>query len=182
MDLWINTWVNVYIWYLRIEDLLSSENIWQKSHVLLFICKLIILSWTVFGKMFAKRLAKGFRKTSNECVFWEQIVNVLYHSRSQGRFVSSTSKSSSFLYSYSFELNPDWTESYSPQPEIHEYLERVANKYDIGKHVEFEKRVMKTTWNEKTNKWTIELDTGEVNPIPLLLYVFENSKGPKLCR
>ena len=44
---------------------LSSKNIWQKSHVLLIIYKLIILSQTVIGKSFAKPLAKVFRKTSN---------------------------------------------------------------------------------------------------------------------
>ena len=68
----------------------------------------------------------------------------------------------SLFFSYSFELNPDWTESYSVQPEIQEYLERIANKYDLGKHAEFGKRVTKTTWNEQTSKWSIELDNGEV--------------------
>ena len=51
------------------------------------------------------------------------------------------------LFSYSFEPNADWRQKYSSQPEIQEYLERVAYKYDIGKHVDFGKRVMKTTWN-----------------------------------
>ena len=67
------------------------------------------------------------------------------------------------IFSFSFDPNPDWSQSYSPQPEIQEYLEQVANKYDIGKHVEFGKRVMKSTWNEATNKWNIELDNGEVS-------------------
>jgi len=29
------------------------------------------------------------------------------------------------LYSFSFRLNPDWTRSYSPQPEILDYLKRL---------------------------------------------------------
>ena len=36
--------------------------------------------------------------------------------------------------SYSFEHNPDWTKSYSSQPEIHEYLGKVANKYDSKRY------------------------------------------------
>ena len=44
----------------HIEHLLSSKNI------CLLICKLIIPPQTVIGKIFAKPLAKGFRKTSND--------------------------------------------------------------------------------------------------------------------
>src|SRR5690349_8214495 len=32
------------------------------------------------------------------------------------------------LYSYSFALNPDWSKSFSPQPEIQAYIERVARE------------------------------------------------------
>ena len=64
--------------------------------------------------------------------------------------------------SYSFEHNPDWTKSYSSQPEIHEYLGKVANKYDIVKDIEFGKKVMKTTWNEAISKWIVDLENGEV--------------------
>jgi len=35
----------------------------------------------------------------------------------------------SHLYSYSFELNPDWSRSFSPQGEIQDYLRRGAVVY-----------------------------------------------------
>src|SRR3954469_6971817 len=42
----------------------------------------------------------------------------------------------SHLYSYSFELNPRWSRSFSPQPEIQDYLRSVAAKYNVGsKHL-----------------------------------------------
>ena len=37
----------------------------------------------------------------------------------------------SHLYSYSFELNPDWTYSSSPGAEIQEYFEGVAQRYGV---------------------------------------------------
>ena len=37
----------------------------------------------------------------------------------------------SHLYSYSFELNPDWSMEFSPQEEILHYLERCAEKYGV---------------------------------------------------
>src|SRR3954447_22117896 len=42
----------------------------------------------------------------------------------------------SHLYSYSFELNPRWSRSFSPQPEIQDYLRSVAEKYAVAdKHL-----------------------------------------------
>src|SRR6195952_2536981 len=41
----------------------------------------------------------------------------------------------SHLYSYSFELNPGWSRSFSPQPEIQSYLRRTAEKYGVRSHV-----------------------------------------------
>src|SRR5881628_2129374 len=35
------------------------------------------------------------------------------------------------LYSFSFAPNPDWSRSFSPQPEIHAYLERTARESGV---------------------------------------------------
>ena len=37
----------------------------------------------------------------------------------------------SFLYSYSFELNPEWSASFSPHNEILDYLKFCVKKYGI---------------------------------------------------
>ena len=47
----------------------------------------------------------------------------------------------SHLYSYSFELNPDWSQRYARQPEIRAYLERCADDYGVTKHVSLQTRV-----------------------------------------
>ena len=39
------------------------------------------------------------------------------------------------LYSISFAPNPDWPRSYSAQPEIQAYLQGVADRYDVRRHV-----------------------------------------------
>ncbi len=38
------------------------------------------------------------------------------------------------LYSFSFARNPDWSSSYSPQPEIQAYLRRVADDHGAPRH------------------------------------------------
>ena len=42
----------------------------------------------------------------------------------------------SYWYSYSFEPNPDWSYRFSYGPEFREYIERVAEKYDVMSAVE----------------------------------------------
>ena len=37
----------------------------------------------------------------------------------------------SHMYSFSFEQNPHWSRSFSPQPEILDYLRGVATKYGL---------------------------------------------------
>ena len=43
----------------------------------------------------------------------------------------------SFLYSYSFELNPSWSNLCAPHTEILNYLQHCVNKYDLEKHIKF---------------------------------------------
>lgn len=40
-------------------------------------------------------------------------------------------------YTYSFELNPDWSSTFATGAEIQAYFERVADKYDVRRHVRF---------------------------------------------
>src|ERR1700748_3748124 len=47
----------------------------------------------------------------------------------------------SHFYSYSFELNPNWSRSFSPQAEIQGYLRDVATKYDLADRLRFDTEV-----------------------------------------
>ncbi|KAI9253061.1 putative flavoprotein [Helicostylum pulchrum] len=63
----------------------------------------------------------------------------------------------SHLYSLSFEPNPNWSQKFSPQKEILEYMHRVANKYDVLPQIQFETSVVSATWLEDKKKWQLEL-------------------------
>ncbi len=41
----------------------------------------------------------------------------------------------SHLYSFSFAPNPDWSNTYSPQPEIRDYLRRCAEEFGVRSHI-----------------------------------------------
>ncbi len=67
----------------------------------------------------------------------------------------------SHLYSYSFEVKPDWSRPYAPQPEILTYLEGVAQKYGVAEACEFGRTVERAEWNDADSKWTVHLADGE---------------------
>jgi cation diffusion facilitator CzcD-associated flavoprotein CzcO len=66
----------------------------------------------------------------------------------------------SHLYSFSFELNPEWSQRYARQPEIREYLERCVKKYALEPHLQLGSAVRAATWDEARATWRLELENG----------------------
>lgn len=66
----------------------------------------------------------------------------------------------SHLYSFSFELNPDWSETYSPQPEIYAYLKRTAEKYGVFEKILFNHNVVDIAWDTESRNWRLETSSG----------------------
>lgn len=64
------------------------------------------------------------------------------------------------LYSYSFELNPEWTQPYAPQREIQAYLERCADKYGVRPYLRLGVGVKAAEYEEATATWRLTLDDG----------------------
>jgi cation diffusion facilitator CzcD-associated flavoprotein CzcO len=67
----------------------------------------------------------------------------------------------SSLYSYSFALKPDWTESYPSQPELWEYLRQIAARHGLGEYLRFGQDVTAARWDEQSRRWRISTTTCE---------------------
>ncbi|MBJ7452375.1 MAG: NAD(P)/FAD-dependent oxidoreductase [Blastococcus sp.] len=65
------------------------------------------------------------------------------------------------LYSFSFALNPDWGRSYSEQPEIQAYLQRVAEDFDVRRHCVFGAEVTGALWDDDARRWLVSTAAGE---------------------
>ncbi|CAO3618430.1 unnamed protein product [Mucor fragilis] len=78
----------------------------------------------------------------------------------------------SHLYSFSFELNPNWSQEYSGQKEIFEYMRSVARKHHIYEQTQFNTEVIRASWIEQSKKWEIELKTNESKETQTRLYDF----------
>jgi cation diffusion facilitator CzcD-associated flavoprotein CzcO len=66
------------------------------------------------------------------------------------------------LYSFSFRLNPDWSRSYSPQPEILDYLRRCAQEAGVLPHIRFGTELLGADWDGAAARWRITTDRGEL--------------------
>ena len=68
----------------------------------------------------------------------------------------------SHLYSFSFEPNPRWSRTFSPQPEIWDYLRHCSAKYGIDPHVRYNHTVTEAAWDDEAEVWRIETDQGSL--------------------
>jgi cation diffusion facilitator CzcD-associated flavoprotein CzcO len=66
----------------------------------------------------------------------------------------------SHLYSFSFAPNPDWSRTYSPQPEIREYLRRTAERFDVNRHVRWNHDLLDATWDDEAQTWELLTSQG----------------------
>jgi len=60
------------------------------------------------------------------------------------------------LYSYSFELNPDWSHLFAPQQEIWDYLRNCARKYQLDEHIRYGTAVERMDWDDRGRRWNVE--------------------------
>ena len=68
----------------------------------------------------------------------------------------------SHLYSFSFAPNPNWSSTFSPQPEILEYLRDCAHRYGVMPHIRFDTDLLAADWDEDEQLWRLETTQGEL--------------------
>jgi len=66
----------------------------------------------------------------------------------------------SHLYSYSFAPNPNWTRSFSPQPEIQDYIIDVAQRYGVMDRHLSGCEVQSARWIAGDGRWEIQSSQG----------------------
>jgi cyclohexanone monooxygenase len=67
----------------------------------------------------------------------------------------------SHLYSYSFDLNPDWSRLWSAQPEILEYFEQCARRYNLESVLKLNTEIRSAEWNPNDHTWCLTTTTDD---------------------
>jgi cation diffusion facilitator CzcD-associated flavoprotein CzcO len=63
----------------------------------------------------------------------------------------------SHLYSFSFNLNPNWSRDLCEQPEILQYLEDTVDKFDLRSHINTSVECTGAEWDRHAQMWTLNL-------------------------
>ncbi len=66
------------------------------------------------------------------------------------------------VYSLSFAPNPDWSRTYSAQPEILEYLQRTARNLGLYERTLFGHELEKAVWDATARRWHLTTSRGEL--------------------
>lgn len=75
----------------------------------------------------------------------------------------------SVTYSYSFEPNPNWSRLFAPGAELKGYARHVADKYGVGKHMEFGVVVERAEWDDDAGRWTVHTADGRTRTAKYLV-------------
>ncbi|MDX6359663.1 MAG: hypothetical protein QOH37_2717, partial [Nocardioidaceae bacterium] len=66
------------------------------------------------------------------------------------------------LYSFSFAPNPEWSSSYSPQPEIQAYIQQVARDSGLLDRFHFDTPMTDARWDDDARVWRVRTPSGEL--------------------
>jgi cation diffusion facilitator CzcD-associated flavoprotein CzcO len=67
------------------------------------------------------------------------------------------------LYSYSFAPNPDWSRTYSRQPEIWDYVRGVADRFGVRRYLRLGVEVSSADWDEDAGRWRLTTSQGDID-------------------
>jgi len=76
-----------------------------------------------------------------------------------------------YCYTFSDELMNewDWAETQSEQSAVLDYLEHVADRFDLRRDIQFETWVQDASYDEAAQRWTVETGTGVRATAPFLI-------------
>lgn len=86
---------------------------------------------------------------------------VWYHNAYPGARVDI--ESNNYCYFFDSQLYSDWqwTERYAAQPEILAYLNHVADRFDVRRHIKFNTYMSSGEWDSEGNRYTVTTEAGE---------------------
>ena len=97
------------------------------------------------------------------------------------RYPGARFDSESWTYGYSFSKELmrewDWKEHFSPQPDTLEYLNYVADKFDLRRDIQFRSTVAAAHWDEAANQWNVTLESGAAGNVAVPVHRHRHPLG-----
>jgi cyclohexanone monooxygenase len=81
------------------------------------------------------------------------------------RYPGARCDSEAYVYCFSFDKDLlqewQWSGKYPEQPEILNYLNHVADRFDLRRNIQFNTRVTAAHWDEPNSLWRVKTDKGD---------------------
>ncbi|MEM7016989.1 MAG: NAD(P)/FAD-dependent oxidoreductase [Pseudomonadota bacterium] len=84
-----------------------------------------------------------------------------YWNRYPGARCDVPSLEYSFGFSPELEQEWNWPEVFSAQPDILEYANHIADRFDLRRDIQFNTRIVAVTWQDNENLWELETEQGD---------------------
>ena len=88
----------------------------------------------------------------------------------------------SFLYSFSFAPNYNWSTKYARQPEILQYFREIADRFALRPHIVFDTHVARSEYCEETHRWTVTQNDGQQRTADFFVSAVGQLNRPRIPR
>ncbi len=78
-----------------------------------------------------------------------------YWNRYPGARCDIASMEYSYQFDHELQQEWNWSEKYSPQPEILRYANHVADRFDLRPYIQFDSTVVAAVFDDDTNQWSV---------------------------
>ena len=120
----------------------------------------VVVGAGIAGLYLAYRLSRaGYRLRVFEAA--DDLGGTWYWNRYPGARVDVPSIDYMYSFDPDWQRDWQWSEKYATQPEILRYLNHVADKHDLRRHITFSTRVQQAGWEDDASRWRVRTDGGD---------------------
>jgi len=108
-----------------------------------------------FAGMYMLHRARGIGLSVRVFEAGDGVGGTWYWNRYPGARCDVESMEYSYQFSEELQQEWEWTERYATQPEILDYANHVADRFDLRRDIRFDTRVVSATYDDSTCRWTV---------------------------
>ncbi len=123
----------------------------------------VVIVGAGFAGLFMLHRVRGLGLTARVFEAGSGVGGTWFWNRYPGARCDVESVEYSYQFSDDLQQEWEWSERYAAQPEILEYLNHVADRFDLRKDIRFETRVESATFDEDEARWSIRTSDDEVS-------------------
>ena len=117
----------------------------------------VVVGAGIAGLYLANRLSRaGYRLRVFEAA--DDVGGTWYWNRYPGARVDVPSVDYMYSFDPDWQRDWQWSEKYATQPEILRYLNHVADKHDLRRHITCSTRVQQARWDDNASLWHVSTD------------------------